>query len=151
MKLATIGYEGAPQDAVFAALKKAKVDLLVDVRAVTSSRRPGFSKSHLAEGLPEQGIDYVHLAGLGTPKEGRQAVKAGRPKEMHRIYAGHMKTAEAKHDYEALLGLVRSGKKVCLMCYEHDPADCHRTLLAERVNAELGTKIEHLSPEEVRR
>jgi uncharacterized protein (DUF488 family) len=68
MKLATIGYEGAPQDAVFAALRKAKVGLLVDVRAVTSSRRPGFSKSHLAAGLPKEGIDYLHLSGLGRPK-----------------------------------------------------------------------------------
>jgi uncharacterized protein (DUF488 family) len=146
MKLATIGYEGAPQDAVFAALRKAKVGLLVDVRAVTSSRRPGFSKSHLAAGLPKEGIDYLHLSGLGTPKEGRQAVKAGKPQEMHKIFARHMKTPEARHDYQALLALARKGKKICLMCYEHDPAECHRTIIAERVEDELGVTIEHLVP-----
>ena len=49
----------------------AGVKLLVDVRAVTSSRRPGFSKNQLAAGLDERGISYLHLRGLGTPKEGR--------------------------------------------------------------------------------
>jgi uncharacterized protein (DUF488 family) len=146
MKLATIGYEGAPQDAVFAALKEAGIDVLVDVRAVTSSRRPGFSKSHLASGLPEQGVDYMHLRGLGTPKEGRLAVRSGDLAALERIFAKHMKTAEARHDYEALLGLMRGGKKICLLCYEHDPAGCHRTIIAERVHEELGLRVEHLVP-----
>jgi uncharacterized protein (DUF488 family) len=149
MKLATIGYEGAPQEAVFDALEAAGVDVLVDVRAVTSSRRPGFSKSHLAGGLPERGIDYVHLRGLGTPKEGRMAVRRGDHQGLKRIFGAHMKTPEARHDYEALLGHLRNGKKICLMCYEHDPATCHRTIIAERVEQELGLKIEHLAPKTV--
>ena len=147
--MATIGYEGAPQDAVFAALKQADVDVLVDVRAVTSSRRPGFSKSHLASGLPEQGIDYLHLRGLGTPKEGRLAARSGDLAALERIFGKHMKTPEARHDYEALLGLLREGKKICLMCYEHDPAECHRTIIAERVQEELGLRVEHLVPRTV--
>ena len=150
MKLATIGYEGAMPDAVFAELGKAKVGVLVDVRAVTSSRRPGFSKNQLAAELEEHGIGYVHLRGLGTPKEGRQAVHAGHPEEMRRIYARHMKTPEAKHDYESLLELAKGRKKLCLLCYEHDPAFCHRTILAERVHAELGATVEHLTPSQIR-
>lgn len=150
MKLTTIGYEGAPQDAVFAALKAAKVGVLVDVRAITSSRRPGFSKNQLAAELAEHGIGYVHLKALGTPKEGRNAVRAGRPQDMRRIFGTHMKTPEARHDYEALLALVRGRKKLCLLCYEHDPAFCHRTILAERVHAELGTTVEHLTPAQIR-
>jgi uncharacterized protein (DUF488 family) len=146
LKLATIGYEGAPQEAVFAALKEAGVDLLVDVRAVTSSRRPGFSKSHLASGLPEQGVDYLHLRGLGTPKEGRLAARSGDLAALKRIFGKHLKTPEARHDYEALLGHLRGGKKICLMCYEHDPAECHRTIIAERVQEELGLRVEHLVP-----
>jgi uncharacterized protein (DUF488 family) len=118
----------------------------VDVRAVTSSRRPGFSKSHLMAGLPERGIGYLHLKGLGTPKEGRLAARSGDRKGLERIFNAHMKTPEARHDYEALLGLLRGGKKICLMCYEHDPGDCHRTIIAERVRQELGVAIENLAP-----
>jgi uncharacterized protein (DUF488 family) len=148
MKLATIGYEGAPQEAVFKALSAAKVDLLVDVRAVTSSRRPGFSKSHLMAGLPERGIGYLHLRGLGTPKDGRLAARSRDRKGLQRVFAAHMKTPEARHDYQVLLGLLRSGKKICLMCYEHDPAECHRTIIAERVGQELGLAVENLAPQE---
>ena len=67
-RLFTIGYEQTPSKAVLDELESAGVKLLVDVRAVASSRRPGFSKNQLAAGLDERGISYLHLKGLGTPK-----------------------------------------------------------------------------------
>ncbi|MGN1286607.1 MAG: DUF488 family protein, partial [Bradyrhizobium sp.] len=76
-KLFTIGYEQTPSKAVLDELEHAGVKLLVDVRAVASSRRPGFSKTQLAAGLDERGIGYVHLRGLGTPKSGREAARSG--------------------------------------------------------------------------
>jgi uncharacterized protein (DUF488 family) len=54
--LFTIGYEQAKPDAVLGELKRARVDLLVDTRAVAASRRPGFSKRQLAAALDEAGI-----------------------------------------------------------------------------------------------
>src|SRR5215212_5649490 len=68
--LFTIGYEQATPAAVLAELVGARVDLLADVRAVTASRRPGFSKRQLAASLDESGISYLHLRPLGTPAEG---------------------------------------------------------------------------------
>src|SRR5438309_5471071 len=85
-KLFTIGYEQTPPTAVLDELEAAGVKLLVDVRAVASSRRPGFSKSQLAGGLDERGISYVHLRGLGTPKEGRLAARAGDYKTLEKIF-----------------------------------------------------------------
>ena len=69
MRIFTIGYEGATQGELIAALREAGVTLLADVRAVPLSRRPGFSKNILAAGLKEAGIDYVGLKALGTPAE----------------------------------------------------------------------------------
>ena len=57
----TICYEGATVDGFLATLKQAGVERLIDVRALPSSRRPGFSKSPLAAALSEVGIEYVHL------------------------------------------------------------------------------------------
>ena len=74
-KLFTIGYEQTPFKAVLDELQNAGVKLLVDVRAVVSSRRPGFSKTQLAAGLDERSIGYIHLRGLGTPKDGRMAAR----------------------------------------------------------------------------
>jgi uncharacterized protein (DUF488 family) len=51
LPLFTIGYEQAKSASVLKELKAAKVELLVDVRAVAASRRPGFSKRQLAAGL----------------------------------------------------------------------------------------------------
>src|SRR6202158_4467503 len=70
-RLFTIGYEQTPAKAVLDELENAGVKLLVDVRAVAASRRPGFSKNQLAAGLDERGISYLHLRALGTPKDGR--------------------------------------------------------------------------------
>ena len=93
--LATIGYEGATQADVIARLRAAGVEIVIDVRAVASSRRPGFSKTILAASLAEAGIDYLHLRALGTPKPGREAARAGRIDEMREIYEAHLATPEA--------------------------------------------------------
>src|SRR6201997_418432 len=103
--LFTIGYEQTPQKAVLDELERAGVKLLVDVRAVTSSRRPGFSKSQLAAGLDERGIAYVHLRGLGTPKEGRLAARSGQYDVLQKIYAKHLKTTQAKEELDELAAL----------------------------------------------
>ena len=83
--LLTIGYEGCTIQDVLGVLTEAKVGLLIDVRAMPRSRKPGFSKRQLAAGLDEKGIPYVHLVGLGTPKAGRDAVRAGHPEIMEAI------------------------------------------------------------------
>src|SRR5512137_996883 len=113
--LFTIGYEQTPAKAVLDELEQAGVKLLVDVRAVASSRRPGFSKSQLAAGLDERGIAYLHLRGLGTPKEGRLAARAGHYDELHRIFAKHLKTAQAKEELDELSALVKKAGPVCLL------------------------------------
>ena len=77
--LFTVGYEQARPAAVLGELKCAKIELLVDTRAVAASRRPGFSKRQLAAALEEEGIGYIHLQKLGTPAEGRAAARGGIP------------------------------------------------------------------------
>ena len=61
LPLFTIGYEQAKPAAVLDELEQAKVDTLVDVRAVAASRRPGFSKRQLAASLDEAGIAYLQF------------------------------------------------------------------------------------------
>ena len=145
--LATIGYENTTVPRFLDALREAKVELLVDVRAVASSRRPGFSKTKLAGHLREAGIDYLHLRGLGTPADGRAAARSGRYDELREIYHEHLATPEAQDELEQLAGLVRSGKRVCILCFEADPAHCHRTLIAEALGKLVPIKVNHLRPE----
>ena len=140
--LFTIGYEGATLDAVLGTLQAAGVGLLLDVRAVAASRRPGFSKRQLAAGLEGAGIGYLHLRGLGTPAEGRQAARAGRHDELRRIYGEHLATSGARAELAELGALVAGGRRVCLLCFERRPEHCHRSMVAEA----LGVPAEHLLP-----
>src|SRR5581483_3914783 len=96
----TIGYEQAKSSAVLSELARAKVRLLVDLRAVAASRRPGFSKRQLAAGLDEHGISYLHLRALGTPKEGRVAAHGGDVATMLKIYEKHLRTPEAREQLD---------------------------------------------------
>lgn len=144
-KFFTIGYEQTPAKSVLDELEQAGVKLLVDVRAVASSRRPGFSKSQLAAGLDERGISYVHLRGLGTPKEGRLAARAGQYETLQKIYAKHLKTAQAKEELDELSALVKKSGPVCILCYERDHQHCHRRWIAEIIEERDAVQIKNLA------
>src|SRR6202023_2750256 len=117
-KLFTIGYEQTPAKAVLEELEQAGVKLLVDVRAVAASRRPGFSKNQLAAGLDQRGISYLHLRGLGTRQDGREAARGGKFEVLHKIYARHPKTPQAREELDELSALVEKSGPVCILCYE---------------------------------
>lgn len=147
-EVATIGYESATVRTFLEALTEHRVGLLVDVRAVASSRRPGFAKSALAANLHGAGIEYVHLRRLGTPAEGRAAARAGHHARMREIFLEHLDTSEAQGELDALADIVRSGRRVCLLCLEADPARCHRALVASALAEKLPIRVLHLAPAE---
>lgn len=148
-KLFTIGYEQTPSKAVLDELESAGVKLLVDVRAVTSSRRPGFSKNQLAAGLDERGIAYVHLKGLGTPKEGRLAARSGNYDVLQKVFAKHLKTPQAREDLDELSALVKKAGPVCLLCYERNHEHCHRRWIAEIIEERDGVRVENLAGRQI--
>ena len=139
MRIFTIGYEGATVSEFLSALQQAGVERVIDIRAVPNSQRPGFSKTPLRNALAEAGIDYVHLRALGTPADGRAAARAGRKDELKRIYAGQLELPEAIAETGKMLDLSRE-KPSALLCYERDPAACHRTLLLEAVAPDAEVK-----------
>jgi uncharacterized protein (DUF488 family) len=142
--LFTIGYEHVTASAFLDELARAEIGLLVDVRAVAASRRPGFSKRQLAAALDENGIGYLHLRGLGTPKEGRHAARSGDLATLFRIYEAHLATPRAREELDTLTALVRSGRRLCLACYERDPDHCHRKRVAALMAERTGFAVEHL-------
>jgi uncharacterized protein (DUF488 family) len=130
MKIFTIGYEATTMAEFLAALTRAGVQRVIDVRALPLSRRPGFSKSSLAASLREAGIDYVHLKQLGTPKRGRDAAKKGDVATLREVYDVQLGLPEAQAQVAQMRALAAE-KPSALLCYERDPCHCHRTLLLE--------------------
>ncbi|HWG85939.1 MAG TPA: DUF488 domain-containing protein [Deinococcales bacterium] len=140
----TAGYEGASLTDFIATLQGAGVQVLVDARELPLSRRAGFSKRPLGAALAEAGIEYRHWKALGTPKEIRHAVKAtGDYAAFRRDYLAHLDWLTGE-----LEGLARlaAERRVAVMCFEADPRECHRSLIAERMQ-ELGLlgAVEHLA------
>ena len=143
-KLYTIGYEGATVASFLAALRATDVQLVVDVRALASSRRPGFAKTALAANLASIGVEYLHLRGLGTPADGRAAARAGRHDEMKQIFLEHMTEDVAQEELERLAGIIRGGRPVCLLCLEADPSHCHRSYVVDALRPLVPLTVVHL-------
>ncbi len=143
--LFTIGYEDTTVDALVAALQEAKVEALIDVRAIPQSRKPGFSKNRLIERLSTTGIEYVGLKGLGTPAKGREAARKGRIPEMRSIFLRHMETKEAEDALQEAIAVAKK-KPACLLCFEHAPGMCHRMIVAHLIAEKTGMQITHLDP-----
>jgi uncharacterized protein (DUF488 family) len=144
-KLYTIGYVRGALSDVIAALRRAGVKTVLDIRELPNSRRAGFSRRMLDASLDEAGIAYKHLRALGTPKAGRDAAKRGDNATMRRIFEAKLETPESQL---ALIEAAQIAKNApaCLLCLEHDWRACHRAIVAERLAAH-GLKAAHLTPD----
>ncbi len=147
MELGTIGYEAADINDFLETLRVAKVDVLVDVRDIAVSRRKGFSKTALSLALESHGIEYIHLRGLGDPKPGREAARRGDFDAFKKIFGEHMYTEKAVADLNRAIE-ISSTQRACLMCYERDPTNCHRTIVARTISEHNQCKIRPLGVKE---
>lgn len=134
-KLYTIGYESTDLARFLRTLKAAGVEAIADVRAVTVSRKKGFSKNKLREALEDWGIGYEHFAALGDPKPGRTAAREGRYRDFVSIYSTHLDQDEAQENLDELIEFA-SKQATCLLCFERDPAICHRTIVAQQLSVQ---------------
>jgi uncharacterized protein (DUF488 family) len=136
--LYTIGYEGTDIDRFVATLKAVGIHLLADVRALPLSRKKGFSKTGLRVRIEREGMEYIHLGALGDPKEGRDAARAGRFDQFRKIYNKHLAQAEPQEKLRELGALVKQ-RPTCLMCFERDPTECHRLIVASQLPKSVRT------------
>ena len=139
----TIGYEGLVQDQLLALLLANGVRTVLDVRAVPLSRKAGFSKAVLGASVVARGMTYLHDRRLGTPKPGRDAARRGRSDTMRSIFDAHMLTDAAIEGLADAVGLAQA-EPVCLLCFEREPHDCHRSIVAQMMRARTGLAIRHL-------
>ena len=141
--LCTIGYEGFTAEQWVARLKAQRIGVVVDVREMPMSRKRGFSKSRLSELLMHNDIGYVHLRSLGNPKPLRERLKCGWAFDEFAQEFGRLLDEQSDALYE--LKTLAADRRVCLVCFEEDPAYCHRSIVAERVVPLLsGVEVRHL-------
>lgn len=145
----TIGYEGTDIERFVRTLQAVGIDTVADVRAVPLSRKKGFSKNVLRDRLEEVGIGYMPVQELGDPKPGRDAAKSGDYKTFRTIYSSYIDQPE-QVDVVRRLAAAAKGKNVCLLCFERDPATCHRFIVGERMESH-GFQMFHLYADDPQR
>jgi uncharacterized protein (DUF488 family) len=143
--ISTIGYEGTDLPSFIDALKSACIEVLIDIRELPLSRKRGFSKNQLSSTLTENGIRYVHLRGLGDPKEGRLAARSGDYQRFRKVFLNHMQSAGARADLLLAIALVEA-ERTCLMCFEADETNCHRRIVAQELATATGVRVNPIRP-----
>ena len=133
MQVMTVGYEGMKLPQFIDLLIKANIEKIIDVRELPLSRKKGFSKRSLATELSRQGIEYVHMRALGCPKQIRHDYRADGD---WTVYIERF-LAHLSHQTEAMDELNRliSNEQCCLLCFEINAFECHRSLVAQRLQA----------------
>jgi uncharacterized protein (DUF488 family) len=152
----TIGYERLLPAELVAELQAAGIERLIDVRFRPQSRRPGMSKTRLAELLADHGIAYEHRKPLGTPPDIRWFYKHNRAHEGAPKFREHVESTAA-HELDDLaaelahpcgfrppgehpqgnLAPWANAPRTALMCLEADPAVCHRRTLTDALRARV--------------
>lgn len=131
----TIGYERVPPDALVAELEAAGVERVLDVRFRPQSRRPGMSKTKLGIRLGEHGIAYESRRTLGTPPEIRPLYKTGAVRQGADAFRAHVEqTAAEELDALAAELTAPGAPRTALLCFEAEPGDCHRRVVAEQLS-----------------
>jgi uncharacterized protein (DUF488 family) len=142
MTIFTVGYEGTTLEQFLERLQRTKVQLVVDVRDVPLSRKPGFSKTALGSALELVGLQYFHIRELGCPKSIRDQYRAdGNWQAYTAAFMGHLRKQRVA--IRSLAQLCRQSR-AALVCYEADPEQCHRTYVARAVAALQDHRVMHI-------
>lgn len=132
-KLFTIGYATHTPATLLDRLIVNGVEVLLDVRELPLSRRPGFSKLALAKAAEKRGVEYRHFKSLGVPSQLRKQRKLGNLDGRAYLEAFRRILKEQPEVLADALAVVED-KRCCLLCLEQHPADCHRSVVADELS-----------------
>jgi uncharacterized protein (DUF488 family) len=142
----TIGYEQSTIRRFLSLLRSREVEIVVDVRQIPLSRKPGFSKHHLCGSLENAGMGYRHAVNLGAPKRLREKLRRGGSWSEY-IKGYNVVLQREVESIDELVSLAAT-RRICLLCFERDAAECHRSLIAQEMEKRsngLKLKVEHIS------
>jgi len=159
VKIATIGIYGWTLESFLAALRAANAQVVLDVRQRRGVRGPEYAWANslrIQAALDNAGIDYRHHKELAPTTElrhvqygadARQGVgKRSRMELAPEYRERYLREVLDRVDLGELVHELQAQGTAALMCVERDPEACHRSLIAERLEAEYGVSVAHLRP-----
>jgi uncharacterized protein (DUF488 family) len=158
-RLATIGVYGFDLEEFLRTLGEAGVRLVLDVRQRRGVRGPQYAwanSQRLQAALAEAGVEYQHHPELAPTTELRQV----QYREDDRLGVGKRSREQLAPEYrerytreildqadlDAVVAELPDAGAGALLCVERDPEACHRSLVAERIEADYGVPVKHLRP-----
>lgn len=161
LRIITLGVYGATEGGFFAALRQAGVDTFCDIRARRGVRGAEYAFANsrrLQTKLAELGIRYLHFKGLAPSQALRKQQAAAdaaariakrRRAELSESFV-HGYGEEVMRAFDSRRFIEQLGpdaRVVALFCVERAAAACHRSLLAARLQRDLGWEVVHLTPD----
>lgn len=148
----TIGHSTRELSELVAVLQAHKIATLVDIRSFPMSRRlPYFNRENLERELPNSGIAYRWLRGLGGRRKRvlKDSPNIALRNDSFRNYADYMLTPEFEQGIAELLRIAKSGP-TAIMCAERVYFRCHRMLVSDYLTAH-GHEVLHIDNEKAPR
>ena len=161
MKVLTIGVYGWDAGTFFAALERARADILIDVRRRRAVRGPHYAFANarrLTAALQAHGIAYVHelelapdaaMLGIQHAADADAGLRYSQRTSLAPEYLKRYRRILERFDFDELAQRLNGYRAPVLMCVERIPQACHRGLVAPRLAQALGTRtVAHLSPDQ---
>jgi uncharacterized protein (DUF488 family) len=128
----TIGHSTHTISEFIEILKSFAIRMVVDVRTIPKSRHnPQFNKEEIEKSLKAEGIDYIHMPGLGGLRHTRNdSPNTAWRNASFRGFADYMQTDEFKINCEKLIEIAEK-EMTAIMCAEAVPWRCHRSLIGD--------------------
>lgn len=140
----TVGHSNHAIDEFLDMLRGHDVGQVVDVRTIPRSRHnPQFNREALEQALGEAGIAYRHMPELGGLRQPlTNSINTGWRNASFRGYADYMQTPPFDRNLDELIE-IGSDHRTAIMCAEAVPWRCHRSLVADALEAR-GVPVEHI-------
>ena len=128
----SIGYESRDIDSFLNTMVENSIDTLVDIRWNPFSMNFSFTGKKLNEHLYRVGIGYLHIPALGI--EGSQRKNLVTPADYRTLFTIYKKRINESNtkELEEIKSLALA-KRIALLCFEKDQANCHRGVISEHL------------------
>jgi uncharacterized protein (DUF488 family) len=159
VKVTTVGVYGWTLERFLASLHDEDVRTVLDVRQRRGVRGPEYAWANsrrLQAALERVGIEYAHhkelapttdLRHVQYDADARQGIgKRSRMELAPEYRERYLREILARVDLSRLVSELPTDGPAALLCVERDPEACHRSLIAERLEAEYGIAVVHLRP-----
>jgi len=134
MILYTIGFTQKSAEQFFESIKNNNIELLVDIRLNNKSQLAGFSKGSDLEYFLDKicGTKYIHCDEFAPSKDLLSRYQKGTT-SWSEYEVEFREIMERRAAYKKFVTRFKDYDKICLLCSESVPTQCHRRLLAELI------------------